>query len=314
MVGSVSGGCVESDVFARALEVLASRRPVLAEYGIADEVGIAVGLSCGGNIEVLIEPFEAGDAWRAVRDAVASERPAVLGIALSPEPLAGRKLAVLRDASCQGSIDAGLDASLAAELAGLLPGGGTRLLDVEWRGESARVFAQAFPAPLRLFIVGATHTAIALSRMAKAVGYRVHVIDARSPFATPERFSEADEVLRAQPGDVLESAGLDASSYLVTLSHDPKFDVPALACALRSQAPYIGALGSKATQERRRVQLLDEGFNERDLARIRGPIGLDIGARTPEEMAVAILAEMVATRHDRGGGALRERRAPIHDR
>ena len=168
------------------------------------------------------------------------------------------------------------------------------------------------PPPLRLFIVGATHIAIALCRMAKGLGFWVNIIDARGAYATRERFPEADAIQPAEPGEVLGRAGLDAYSHVVILTHDPKFDIPALACALRSETGYIGVMGSRGTHRRRAVLLEQEGFTEADLSRIRAPIGLDLGARSPEEIALAILAEMVAVRHQRDGRALREKKSAIH--
>jgi xanthine dehydrogenase accessory factor len=314
MAGSVSAGCVENDVFARALQVLESAQPVVANYGIADELAFEVGLSCGGSIDVLIEPFRANEAWQAIRQAVENERPAAWGIGLTPTSLLGRKLVVVGEGPAVGSIDPGLDPEVAAEARCLLLNGGTRILSLPWQGEEGTIFIEAFPPPLQLFIVGATHTAIPLSRMAKQLGFRVTVIDARSKFATSERFPDADEVLQTWPDEVLDEARLDIYSYLVTLTHDPKFDLPALARALRSEARYIGALGSKTTHEGRKAQLRQQGFSEIELARIRAPIGLDIGSRTPEEIALAILAEILAVRSGRDGGALRERQAAIHDR
>jgi xanthine dehydrogenase accessory factor len=313
MSGSVSGGCVENDILERAQQVLQDGLPVVADYGIADELSFQVGLSCGGSLEVLIEPFREDAAWRAVRDAVEAERPTALAVGLAPRSLRGRRLAIPANGAPVGSIDPELDSRLGAEARRLLPLGETGEVSLPWSDGEAQVFLQAFPPPQRLFIVGATHTAIALCRMARVLGFRVHVVDPRGVFATEERFPEADELVRSWPGEVLQEACLDAWSYVVTLSHDPKFDIPTLAQALRSDACYVGALGSRATQEKRRKQLLDQGFEDAELARIRGPIGLDIGARTPEEIALAILAEMVAVRHGREGAALRRRRAPIHD-
>lgn len=312
MAGSVSGGCVENDVFERAKQVLDGGQPVVASYGIADELGFQVGLSCGGSIDVLIEPFAATEAWQALRQAVENQRPAALGIGLTPASLLGRKLAILGDDTAVGSIDPGLDQQVAAEARRLLLEGGTRVLTLPWRGEDGTIFIEAFPPPLHLFIVGATHTAISLSRMAKELGFRVTVIDARSMFAVDERFPEADEVLRAWPDEVLDEGTLDAYSYLVILTHDPKFDLPALARALRSEARYIGAMGSSGTHERRKAELRRQGFTEADLARIRAPIGLDLGGRTPEEIALAILAEMLAVRYGKDGRALGEGRAATH--
>jgi xanthine dehydrogenase accessory factor len=186
------------------------------------------------------------------------------------------------------------------------------VLDLAWRGEAGRVFVEAFPRPPRLFIVGATHTAIPLCRMAKELGFHVSVVDARRVFATEERFPEADELVHAWPDEAFDEVSLDAADHVVTLTHDPKFDLPALERALRSQAAYVGALGSRATHERRKEQLRQRGVDEAALARIRTPVGLDIGSRTPEEIALSILAEMVAARRGRDGRPLVERRASIH--
>jgi xanthine dehydrogenase accessory factor len=313
ITGSVSAGCVENDVFEHAMKVLDAGRPALVTYGIADELGFEVGLSCGGSIDVLIEPFTEGDdAWRALRRAVENEEAAAWGIGLTPAPLLGRKLVTLGDDRTHGSIDPALDGEVAAAARRLLPGGGTRSLALPWGGEEATVFVEAFPPPFRLFIVGATHAAIHLCRMARLVGFRVSVIDARTAFASAERFPEADEVLRAWPDAVFGERTLDAYAYVVTLTHDFKIDVPALECALRSGARYIGALGSRRTHARRRERLLERGFSETDLARIRAPVGLDLGGRAPEEIALAILAEMLAVRHGREGGPLSGRKTPIY--
>jgi xanthine dehydrogenase accessory factor len=312
MAGSVSGGCVESDVFERALQVLDDGRPALVEYGAADDESFAVGLACGGSIDVLIEPFEPAEAWRVLRGALDRHEPAALCIGLAPEALLGRQLVLSADGGRAGGVDPALDAALAAEARGRLGDAGASVVELSWRGETARAFVEVFQPPLRLYIVGATHTAIPLCRMAKELGYRVSVIDARSIFATDERFPEADELIHAWPDEAFEKVELDAAAHVVTLTHDPKFDLPALALALRSHAGYIGALGSRATHRRRVAQLRERGFDDADLARIRIPVGLDIGGRTPEEVALSILAELVAARRGRDGRPLRERRAPIH--
>jgi xanthine dehydrogenase accessory factor len=278
MAGSVSGGCVENDVFERALRVLDEGRPALVEYGAADGLGFEVGLACGGSIDVLIEPFEPAEAWRVLR-----------------------------------CVDSALDAALRGEAQRRMGLPGATVIDFPWRGETARIFIEVFPPPLRLYIVGATHTAIPLCRMAKELGFRVTVIDARSIFATEERFPEADELVHAWPDEAFERIELDAAAHVVTLTHDPKFDLRALARALRSEAGYVGALGSRVTHARRVEELRQQGFGEADLARIRTPIGLDIGSRTPEEVALSILAEMVALRRGRDGRPLALRSAPIHD-
>ncbi len=312
MIGSVSNGCVESDVFERALRVLDEGRPVLQSYGIDDELGPAVGLSCGGSIDVLIEPFRPGEAWAGLRAALAAQRPAALCLGVSPDALVGRSMAVLGHPAVAGSLDAELDATVGTEASRLLRAGGHRTLALPWRGAHATVFIEAFPPQPRLFIAGATHTAIPLCRMARELGFHVSVIDPRSAFTRAERFAQADALLREWPHEVLDRAELDSNCYVLTLTHDLKFDIPALARALRSEVRYIGALGSRRTHERRKAKLREEGFSDRELARIHTPIGLDIGARTPEEVALAILSEIVAVRHGREGRPLVERQAPIH--
>jgi len=304
MAGSVSSGCVEADVFERAIQVLDSGKPAVVKYGIADEWGFQVGLSCGGSIEVLIEPFVAESAWQALRQATERQQPAALAIGLAPALLLGRKLTVLDGGECVGSIDPSLDGQLAAEARCLLPIGGTKVVRLPWWQEEAVVFIEAFPPPPGLFIVGATHTAISLCRMAREVGFQVTVIDPRSILATRERFPDADQLIRAWPDEALSQLPLGCYSFLVVLTHDSKFDIPTLVCALGSQARYIGVLGSRATHEQRKTQLRQQGFTDADLARIRSPIGLDIGSRTPEEMAVAILAQMLAARYGRAGSLL----------
>lgn len=313
LAGSVSAGCVEGDVVERAMRVLDGGAPELASYGITDEMGMKVGMSCGGAIDVLIERHDPGEAWRAACDAVRRERAAALAVVLQPASLRGRKLAVLGDGRTVGSMEPSLDAALLPVATRLLSEAEIRVVPVPWVGGEASVFVESFAPPLRLFVVGATHTGIALCRLAKVLGYRVTVIDARGPFATRERFPEADDILREWPHEVLEREGLSVYSEVVVLTHDPKFDIPTLACALRSPARYVGALGSRVTQQKRLAELRAQGFSDADLDRIRAPIGLDIGARTPEEIALAILAEILAVRYGRDGRALKDKRARIHD-
>ncbi|MCH8065079.1 MAG: XdhC family protein [Chloroflexi bacterium] len=312
MAGSVSGGCVEGDVYERALAVLDSGQPAVASYGIDDEEGFRVGLSCGGTIRVLIEPFATCDAWQALRRRVEAQEPAAFVAALTPAALVGRKLTILPDGSAVGSIDPAADEEIGAEARRWLREERTGTTTMPLRGKEMTLFVESFPPPPRLYIVGATHAAIALCQMAAKLGFRVTVIDARSMFATAERFPEAEAVLRAWPDEALADNVLDGYSYLAVLSHDPKFDLPALAAALRSDARYIGAMGSRATHARRLAELRKQGFTDDDFARIRAPIGLDIGGQKPEETALAILAEMLAVRYGRDGTALSAKQAAIH--
>jgi xanthine dehydrogenase accessory factor len=315
MSGSVSAGCVENDLLGHAMQVLDAGRPALLTYRIADEQGFEVGLSCGGSIDVLIEPFEDGELWNALWRAIEDREPVAWAIGLAPDALRGRKLLVPDAGPARGGIDADLDPEVAAAARRLLPAGGAQTLARSWRGDEATVFFEAFPPPSRLFIVGATHAAVHLCRMAAPLGFQVIVVDPRSAFARAERFPDAHEVRGDWPDAVLGPGALDAWSYLVTLTHDFKVDIPALACALRSEARYIGALGSRRTHERRKSPLGLLGFDEAALARIRAPVGLDLGGRAPEEIALSILAEMLAVRYGRQGqplSALGDRGARIH--
>ena len=297
MEGSISGGCIEGDVFTRGLQVLQESRPVLTRYGIESEVGVAVGLSCGGEVDVLIEPFKNDRVWRAVREAVENRRPAALCTTLAPEAWLGRRLAVLDDGRTEGGIAPDLDSILAQRASALYEKGGHEIFSTSVSGENIRVVIEAFPEPPRLYIVGATHIATILCPMASMLGFHVSVIDPREPFATQSRFPQSDRLILEWPHEVLAGEKLDESAFVLTLTHDMKFDIPTLTQALRSEARYIGALGSRRTHEKRLEQLREEGFGETDLKRIHTPIGLNLGGRSPEEIALSILAEVVASRH-----------------
>lgn len=295
VAGSVSGGCVEGDIFARAMQTLDDGVPRLLEYGISDEMAFGVGLSCGGRIEAFVERFRADDAWLAARDALAARRPCAFATTLSPEDVAGQHMTLFADAPPAGASGFDASAALAARAAALARDGGTETVTA---GE-VRVLLEGYAPPPRLLIVGATHVAIALSREANALGYDVTVIDARRIFATAERFPDA-EIIAGWPEDGMARSGLDAHTYVVIVTHDMKFDVPALEAALRSDARYIGLLGSRATIASRTARLEELGFDERAIARIRAPIGLDLGGRSPEEIALAIAAEMTMVRYGAG--------------
>jgi xanthine dehydrogenase accessory factor len=310
MVGSVSGGCVESDVVARAAAVLADGRPVLARYGIADDAELAVGLTCA-ELEVFIEAFRDPPAWRRVTAALAAHEPVVLAVALGPEPIAGRALAVATGGDRSGEIGAALDASVLDAARGMLGSAAISSLTVPSSDGDATIFLQAFPRPDRLFIGGGSHVAVELAHMAKRIGMHVTVIDARSAYLGRERFPDADALVHAAPGKTLAAVDLDGA-FVVSLTHDLKFDVPALAAALRGGATYVGAMGSLRTHAKRRAALVEQGFDAAELARIRTPIGLDIGSATPEEIAIAILAEILAVRSGRDARPLREHDA-VHD-
>jgi xanthine dehydrogenase accessory factor len=287
MQGSVSGGCVESEVYEACRAILRGERPQLLTFGISDEQAFQVGLPCGGEIDVFVQE----------EDRQLGERVELLGD--------GR--AVLFTDLERGSQRLALEGEdpLADEL---LRGGHSKVLEVEGR----RVFADVFGPPPRLLVFGAIDTAEALCAAAKRLGWRTIVADARGRFATAERIPSADELIVAWPEDVLERVRPDHATAVVVLTHDEKFDLPALTGILETDAFYVGALGSRRNQEKRRERLLDSGATEDALERIHGPAGLDLGAHTPEETALSILAEILAVRAGRAGGALRESTQRIH--
>lgn len=310
MVGSVSGGCVESDVYERALTVLDRGVPALVSYGPAKPDGFEVGLSCDGYIDVLIERFAPNETNRSLQAATNAGRPAAMATCLSPEARLGAHLVVLGGSAGGdeglrvGSVASSVDAQIANEARLLLDKRAKGVIEIVEQGETYRVFIETFAPPQRLYVVGATHIAVSLCKIAKEVGFQVYVIDPRTAFADRERFADAHAVLHQWPVDVLDGAGLDADAYVLTLTHDTKFDLPTLARALQSDVRYIGALGSRKTHAGRLKTLREQGFHDEALARIKTPVGLDLGGRSPEEIALAILAEMVATRYQRSGGSL----------
>lgn len=302
--GSISGGCVEGDLYEHALQVLDSGTPRIIGYGISDEMGFSVGLSCGGQIDVLVEPFRSDPAWKAVRGALRAQRPVALATSLGPPSLLGHKLAVFADGTRVGGLASELDAEVAAVAQEHLLEGGARQLVFSFGGEESRVFLEAFLPPPHLIVVGAAFAAPSLVRMAKEAGFRVTVVDPRAAFTTRERFPTADKVIVARPDEVLEKANLGAYSYIVVLLHDAKFDIAALAPALRSDARYIGVMGSRRVHEQRKARLREQGFDDETLDRMHAPIGLDLGGREPQEIAVSILAEVVAISHGRNAPVL----------
>lgn len=311
MVGSVSGGCVESDVYERALQVLDRCKPTLVEYGPAKPDSFEVGLSCDGRIEVLIEAFSEDAVWCRVRNAIEEQQPVAMAVCLAPEHRLGARLGMITEAQEDlvqvGSIDPEIDARIASEAARMLGARENGVVEIALGGDIFRVFIESFAPAQRLYLVGATDIAVSLCRMAKEVGFRVFVIDPRTAFTEGDRFPDAQQVLHDWPVDVLDGAVLDADAYVLTLSHDPKFDLPTLSRALESDVRYIGALGSRRTHDRRLAELRSQGFSEEALSRIKSPVGLDLGGRRPEEIALSILSEMVASRYERIGGSLSAR-------
>ncbi len=310
IAGSVSGGCVEGAVFEEGQTVIASGAPKLVEYGVSQDEAWAIGLPCGGKIAVYIEALAAGDGvFKALSLALREDRLAALATVVGgPAPFLGRRLllgadgAVVDGAVVDGAVAGSLaDPRLEAEIRRRAL---TRFADLscerfalEIEGASLDVFLEVLAPRKKLVIIGAVHVAIPLVRFARELGFRTHVIDPRSAFATPERFPHADELTTEWPDEALERLGLDESTYLVLLSHDLKLDVPALERALPSPVRYIGALGSKKTHQKRLAALAETGIDAALASRIHNPIGLPLGGRRAEEMAVSILAELVAVSH-----------------
>lgn len=302
LAGSVSGGCVESDVYEHAREILAGGEPKLVSYGISDDLALSVGLPCGGEIDVFVDAARTPLVERLLQVVEAEER-AVLFTVIEGEPL-GAKLLVVEGGERHGD---GPE-ELAEHADELIRGGRSRVLELGAR----KVFAEVYAPPARLLVFGAVDTTEALCRAARQIGWRTIVADARGKFATRERIPSADELLVAWPEEALDQVKPDHSTAIVVLTHEDKFDVPALAGALETEAFYIGALGSRRNQARRRERLLEAGVPEERLERIAGPAGLDIGADTPAETALSILAEILARRAGRDGGPLKEAKGRIH--
>ncbi len=248
--------------------------------------------------------------YETLRQHIAGESPVALATVVAGEGL-GSKMLVYPNGSMDGGIGTPeLSSQVAGDAMRLLREEAPDTVLYELPGGDVDVFIDVFPAPAQLIIVGATHTAIPLSRFAKDLGYRVIVTDARGAFALEDRFPAADSVIKGWPQDVFPQLHLNENTYVVLLSHDPKFDEPTLAHVLPSPVPYIGAIGSRNTQRQRFDRLREQGFPEDQLARIYGPVGLDLGGRSVEETALAILAEVTAVRRGREGGFMRNRLRP----
>jgi xanthine dehydrogenase accessory factor len=314
-LGSISGGCVEGAVYGTAEQVLGGQRAVVETYGYSDDEAFAVGLTCGGTLEVLVAP--ADRALLAVwADKVAADEPVALATVVGgPAPLGA---SLLVDASgARGTLGAeGLDVAVVDDARGMLAAGQTGERHYGPQGQrridDVTVFVQSFTPPPRMLVFGATDFAAAVSRIGVFLGYRVTVCDARPVFATPRRFPEAHEVVCAWPHRYLAATEVDERTVVCVLTHDPKFDVPLLEVALRRPAAYIGAMGSRRTSDDRLRRLREVGLSEQEIARLHSPIGLDLGARTAEETAVSVAAEIVQNRWGGSGRPLAATEGTIH--
>ena len=315
VVGSVSGGCVEGAVFELAADM---GTPVLQRYGVSDDDAFAVGLTCGGIIDIFVEPIsmetfpELGDISASVS---AHEPVAVATVISGPGRLGARR--VIWPDRVSGTLGLQrLDEAVDDDARGMLAQGSTGVRHYGGQGErrldDLAVFVQSFAPPPRMLVFGAIDFAAAVARVGKFLGYHVIVCDARPVFATSKRFPDADEVVVKWPHDYLASVPVDERTVICVLTHDPKFDVPLLEVALRTDASYVGAMGSRRTHEDRLARLREAGLTEDELARLRSPIGLDLGARTPVETAVSIAAELIQLRWGGSGRPLSGTEGRIH--
>jgi xanthine dehydrogenase accessory factor len=324
-VGSVSGGCVEGAVYELAQQVVGSGQPVLQRYGVSDEDAFAVGLTCGGILDVYVEKVsrETFPELGAIAADLEQGRPvAVATVVEHPDPaLLGRRVLIRPDA-VEGSFGSErIDDAVHDDALGLLASGTSATLgygpDGERRGEGMRVFVWAFAPKPRMLVFGAIDFAAAVARVGSFLGYCVTVCDARPVFATATRFPEADEVVVQWPHKYLtaerDAGRIDARTVICVLTHDPKFDVPLLEVALRlPDVAYVGAMGSRRTHDDRLARLREAGLSAEEIGRLSSPIGLDLGARTPEETAISIAAEIIAGRWGGTGQPLAELGGRIH--
>jgi xanthine dehydrogenase accessory factor len=316
--GSVTGGCVEGALFEEAQRFFAGGAAQVVTYGVSDEEAAGVGLMCGGTVRVFVREHgaEALAALEAVAVARAADEPAALATLLDGDR-AGATMAIVGDGVVGGlGVSELLDRSAERDARGQLDEGLSRIRRYgaggEVMGSDLAVYIQAFATQPRMVIFGAIDFSAELAPLASQIGYRVTICDARGPFIQSPRFSRSAEVVVEWPDRYLEGQELGARDVVLVFTHDAKFDEPALLASLATGAGYIGALGSRRTQERRRERLLEAGLDEGDLARIHAPCGLDLGARTPSETVISILAEVIAVRTGRSGESLRETGGPIH--
>ncbi|MFA9443784.1 XdhC family protein [Egicoccus sp. AB-alg6-2] len=320
VLGSVSGGCVEGAVVEVATQVLASGTAQRVRYGISDDEAFAVGLTCGGTIEVFVRRVAPSDLdLVAVAARIEADEPVAVATIVEHDArpdLVGRAMVVTDADTTGGTGEHFLDRAIVEHARGMLAQGETGLRHVGPRGErrmdDVAVFVESFAPRPRMLVFGAIDFAAAVATIGRYLGFHVTVCDARARFATALRFPDADEVVVDWPHRYLAATEVDARTVVCVLTHDPKFDVPVLQVALDTPAAYIGVMGSRRTHEDRLARLREVGVDEADLRRLHSPIGLDLGARTPQETAVSIAAEIVSLRHGGSGRPLRETEGDIH--
>jgi xanthine dehydrogenase accessory factor len=316
--GSVTGGCVEGALVEEAQGILAGAPPRVATYGISDQQAADVGLMCGGTVKVFVHEIESRRALDATHEEIDAGRPVALATLLDGRA-AGATMAVLADRVVGGLEHTTLlDDNVTRDARGFLDEGRSAIRRYSAKGETMgadlRVAIHAFASPPRMVIFGAIDFSAALAAIATEIGYRVTIVDARQAFAQSPRFSEHAEVVVSWPAEYLAGRELGPRDAVLVFTHDPKFDEPALIAALDTGAGYIGALGSRRTHADREERLRAAGVADEALRRISSPCGLDVGARTPAETAIAVLGEILALRSERRGGRLAEASGPIHPR
>ena len=291
IAGSVSGGCVEAAVVEAGMEVIETGKPHLLHFGVSDETAWGVGLACGGKIEVFVKTLES-ESYREIKKLLDEGRPIAL-VTVIEGPGTGRELVVEESGAVVGRLGGELEEKVISEARAALAEGLSR----RSRPQDTEVFIDVIAPSPTLIVVGGVHIAIPLTALAKTLGYRTVIVDPRGVFGSKERFPHADRLMSEWPAEALQEIVLNRSTAVAALTHDPKLDDPALRSALQSPAFYVGALGSRKTQKKRRKRLLEGGLSEEQVARLWAPIGLDIGSRTPEEIALAVMAQIVAARN-----------------
>ena len=294
MCGSVSGGCVEGAVAEAAKQVFNTSQSNLLEFGVTDDTAWDVGLACGGTISVFVQLLNE-DVFRTIR-ASDNERLAILTVIAGSKNLLGRQMVVTENGDKTGSIDSNLDNDAFSIARYSLQQGASKIVRLQ---NSIELFVEVVSAPLTLILIGGVHIAMPLSEMAKMIGYRTIVIDPRRSFGSEDRFPHVDLLLQSWPDSALDELELNSSTAVAVLTHDPKIDDVALVKALPSQAFYVGALGSQATNALRLERLFEAGLKQKDIDRLSAPIGLDIGGRSPQEIALAIMAEITSIQYRR---------------
>lgn len=308
--GSVSGGCVENAVFEAGVAALKTDRSQLLHFGVADETAWEVGLACGGSIDVFVKPLNK-NLFEELRSVIENEEQAInVTVIRGPNDILGREILIREDGYVTGTLGSEWDATALKFANEVLSNG---ISQRALLNDDVEIFLEAILPSLALIIVGGVHMAVSLTALAKTLGYRTIVIDPRKAWGNKERFPHVDQIIQAWPDVAFEQLKVTRSTAIAMLTHDPKLDDPALKIALDSPAFYVGALGSRSTHAKRLERLLNDGMSESQLARLHAPIGLDIGAQSPEEIALAIMAEVVEAhrKRDQGSTEMEAQQSPV---